>query len=372
MLQTVTGTPGTGAFTLSTAVAGYQALGAGDDGNSGRFYALEGTAWEEFEGTYTHSGTSLARTVRYDSSTGSAISFTSAAVVFQDFTASIARAVALATACIPPTGRLSLTTGVPITSGDVTGATTLYYTPYGGNVVSLWDGKLWIPTPFTEQSLALGTMTSGKGYDVFAFLNAGAVNIEKLVWTSAVARATAVTLQDGRLCKSGAKDRLWVGSFYAPTTTTTEDSALKRFVFNAYNRKARRLFVSDAAGSWLYQTNATRQANGNSANQVEVFIGMDEGENVSLSLKTTCLRSDDTGATGSVGIGMDTLVSPTSDVDFILQNQANNYVNSNVPYNVIPGLGYHYFAWLENGGGTTNQSTFVGAAVSSLSGQILA
>jgi hypothetical protein len=87
--QTVTGTPGTGAFTLSTAVAGFQALGAGDDGNTGFFCATDGTAWETFYGTYTNSGTSLARTIRTDSSTGSAISFTSAAIVFLDLTANI-------------------------------------------------------------------------------------------------------------------------------------------------------------------------------------------------------------------------------------------------------------------------------------------
>ncbi len=87
--QTVTGTPGTGAFTLSTAVAGFQALGAGDDGKTGFFCATDGTAWETFIGTYTNSGTSLARTTRTDSSTGSAISFTSAAIVFLDLTANI-------------------------------------------------------------------------------------------------------------------------------------------------------------------------------------------------------------------------------------------------------------------------------------------
>jgi hypothetical protein len=75
---------GTGAFTLSTAVSGYQALAAGDDGGIGTFNATEGTKWQTFVGTYTSSGTSLARTIPIDGSAGAATNetFTTAAVVF--------------------------------------------------------------------------------------------------------------------------------------------------------------------------------------------------------------------------------------------------------------------------------------------------
>lgn len=82
---------GLGAFTLSTASSGYQVLGAADDTKTGYFVATEGTAWESFWGTYTNSGTSLARTTRIDSSTGSGVTFTTAAIVFLDFTAQAAQ-----------------------------------------------------------------------------------------------------------------------------------------------------------------------------------------------------------------------------------------------------------------------------------------
>jgi hypothetical protein len=86
--QTVSavGSAGTGAFTVSSAVSGYQALGAGDDGNIGYFSAREGTKWQTFVGTYTHSGTSLARTLAIDGSAGAGVNetFTTAAVIFLD------------------------------------------------------------------------------------------------------------------------------------------------------------------------------------------------------------------------------------------------------------------------------------------------
>jgi hypothetical protein len=43
----------------------------------------------------------------------------------------------------PCAGRLTLTTAVPVTMSDVTAATTLYFTPYNGRKVGLFDGTRW-------------------------------------------------------------------------------------------------------------------------------------------------------------------------------------------------------------------------------------
>lgn len=80
--QAVTGTPGTGTITLGAAAAGFRALGASQNGLTFSCLFLDGTAWEIATGcTYTHSGTTLTRGTREDSSTGAAISLTSAATV---------------------------------------------------------------------------------------------------------------------------------------------------------------------------------------------------------------------------------------------------------------------------------------------------
>ena len=76
---------GLGALTISTASSGFRTFGAGDDGVTFDGITIkEGTSWEVRDGcVYTHSGTSLSRGTLIDSSTGSAIAFTSAAVVQQ-------------------------------------------------------------------------------------------------------------------------------------------------------------------------------------------------------------------------------------------------------------------------------------------------
>lgn len=239
---------GLGAFTISTASSGHRTFGAGDDGLTfDGVTIVEGTAWEVRDGcVYTHSGTSLSRGTLKDSSTGSAIAFTSAAIVEQNPSADWAELAQLAMASVIPGGRLTLESGVPVSTSDQTAKTNVYYTPYVHNVVPLWDGYKWVPVEFTEKTLALGTLTSGLPYDVFGYLSAGALVLESLAWTNGTTRATAVTLQDGRYCKSGDKTRLLLGTFYTTATTTTEDSAKHRFLSNVYNKVERRLFVSVA------------------------------------------------------------------------------------------------------------------------------
>lgn len=83
LLVTVSGSPGTGAITVSTAVdATYRAFAAGDNGLEFEVTAIEpGVGTETFLGTYTHSGTSLSRGTLISSTSGGRITLTSAATV---------------------------------------------------------------------------------------------------------------------------------------------------------------------------------------------------------------------------------------------------------------------------------------------------
>ena len=87
--MTVSGTPGTGMITLGSASSGYQSLAAAHGANATVDVLItDGTAWEVARScTYTHSGTTLSRGTLEASSTGSAISLTSSAVVSQIATA---------------------------------------------------------------------------------------------------------------------------------------------------------------------------------------------------------------------------------------------------------------------------------------------
>lgn len=82
-------------------------------------------------------------------------------------------------------GRLSLTTAVPVTTADVSGATTIYFTPYKGDRVAIYNGTVWKLYSFSEVSLALGTIVAFQGYDVFIYDNAGTLTLETAEWKNA-------------------------------------------------------------------------------------------------------------------------------------------------------------------------------------------
>lgn len=256
-----------------------------------------------------------------------------------------------------PGGRLTLESGVPISTTDQSAKTTIYYTPFVHNVINLWDGANWAPTEFTETSLALGTITSARPYDVFGYLSGGSLTLELLAWTNDTTRATAVTLQDGRYCKSGDKTRLLLGTFYTTSTTTTEDSGFgsttapsKRYLWNAYNRVKRPMQIEEDTASWTWTGTALtwRQWRAATDNQVEAVIGLPGVSMVALEIDGTHDNNTANGAS-SIGIGFDS--TTTLSANCFLFYGAAYTVNAIIPQHAhmmqVAPVGRHYWAMLE-------------------------
>lgn len=167
-------------------------------------------------------------------------------------------------------GRLTLTTGTPITTSDVTGAGTLYYTPYLHDRVVLYDGTRWKMWTFTERSLSL-TLTSTKIYDIYLFNSSGTLTLFRgAAWTNNTTRADALTTQNGVNVNSvdysgssgpAAKCGLYLGTIYATGTNTTEDSVTNRVMVNQFNPVQRRLLLTPGylndGSSTTYTTSST-------------------------------------------------------------------------------------------------------------------
>lgn len=258
-----------------------------------------------------------------------------------------------------PGGRLTTESGVGVSTSDRTSQGTIYYTPFASDFVRLYDGTRVREYSFTERSLALSGLTSGKNYDVFLYDNAGTLTLElSAAWTTDTAQADAVAWQAGLgWAKSGGATRLWVGTIRTTGTTTTEDSGGgtttnvggKRFVWNLYNQVSRPLAVIDTTNSWSYTTDTTRQANAQSGNKVEYVVGL-QAEAVTASVLAVAGLLSNSARAARAGVGVDSTSAFAGRVGHAY-NAAASSQNKPITgeYKGYPGIGYHYLAWCERG-----------------------
>mgnify|MGYP000848236852 FL=1 len=246
-------------------------------------------------------------------------------------------------------GRLTLTSGTPVTITDVTAATTIYFTPYKGNRIAIYDGSKWVTYTFSEVSLSLALLTASRPHDVFAYISGGNLTLEAVAWTSDTARATNITLQDGVYCKSGTLTKRYIGTFRTTSTIgQTEDSYTKRFVWNMYNRVPRVLRVLDTTNSWTYTTATYRPWNNSTSNRVEFVRGLSEDP---VSLRFVAAMTQAGTVSGAIGIG---LGSTSVNSAFIYGTAVPTFLLSMyAEYRDTPALGYNYLQPLEYATGAT-------------------
>lgn len=171
-------------------------------------------------------------------------------------------------------GRLTLTTATPITASNVTGS-TIYWTPYKASHVRTYYSSAWSYRTAAEASLALSGMTTGRPQDFFLYWTGSALALERVQWSSATARATALTLQDNIYVKSGDATRLYVGTGLAASATTIKDrDDGVRGLWNFYNRVERETKAYPTNDFWQTNGGAWRAADGNTANAVQFVSGL--------------------------------------------------------------------------------------------------
>lgn len=247
--------------------------------------------------------------------------------------------------------RLTVSTGVPVPTGDVANATTVYLTPFRSGAIALYDGQSWIRRTTAEISIALSGLTTNKNYDVFAYCSnaaTGAVSLElSAAWTTDIGRADALSRQDGVLVKASATTRRYVGTFRATSATQTQDTLKQRFVWNMYNRLNRTLFVSDLTDTWTYASTTYRQANGSTANKVEIVIGQAEPVSAEVNIMAQLSGASSLGAAPNIGLDSTTVASGQFITTFSIVATQTQAVLAKAAFDAIVDIGYHAINWLE-------------------------
>lgn len=292
---------------------------------------------------------------------------------------------------VAPEGRLTLTTLVPVTTSDVTGATSIYYTPAAGDRVPIYNGTRWTSTVFTELTLALdptaahtGYQQSGKIFDLFVINDAGTIRLASgPAWTSDTGRGTGAGTTElqmlngvltnknslatarfgsasGNTVAVSANQATYVGSFRAIADGQAADTLANRLLFNAYNQAVRPMGVYEGTASYAYSTATWRQTNAAATNQLGVLCGL---AGIEVSVKCSHMVSTSSSGLCYTGIGLDSTTAPiaASIMGAVTANATGAIISPMYgSWEGFPGLGYHYLAWLERAFGTGAQTWYGG------------
>ena len=181
--------------------------------------------------------------------------------------------IAISTA---PQGRLTLQNGAPVMVSNTTGVTSLFYTPYLGDRIPIWNGQNMVMTKFVElvgSTIDITKNPSAIGVnevdDWFVWNDAGTIRLTHgLGWTNDTTRgaSTALTRLDGILTNTNAITNgpaANKGTFVGTTRSDVNNKLTWQsgssilgggqalmFVWNAYNRVDVFTEVSDSTLTW--------------------------------------------------------------------------------------------------------------------------
>jgi hypothetical protein len=293
-----------------------------------------------------------------------------------------------------PQGRLTPTSATPIITADVISASAVYYTPYIGNLIPLYNGLRFVPYEFTELTLTLASQhTASNIFDIFAFLDGSTLRIGTgPAWTTATAgsgargsgagttqltrvkgillNAVSMTARNGTSTYAVSAERAtYLGSMFMDGTNgqitchVSGGQARKWALWNAYNRRHVRLRCWDGTATWNYTTATLRASNNNADNKVTTFFGLaDEYLDVRLMQETG--QGGGSSGTCQVGIGLNSTTAATGlAATVIVPNGGRDVLAATLMD--TPKLGINAYQSLELGGGA-GTTTWRGAEANML------
>lgn len=240
----------------------------------------------------------------------------------------------------PPQGYLTLQNiagGGPVQgANDITGASTVYYSPYIGNQIPIWNGSSFSVLVFPELTLNVSSsaQSASTAYDACVFNNAGtptavfgpawsvssgasasrgtgagSTQLTRLngIWVNAV----SIAANNGSSTFTvPALQCTYVGSVLIDASAgqisnyRTWGQSRKWGVWNAYWRVPIYLQAGDSTASWGYTTATIRPSHGSTANSLITFVGLPE-EATSLSFTQLVIPTQfvSQSVSGTIGFG---------------------------------------------------------------------
>jgi hypothetical protein len=343
---------GTGTFALAGAVSGFRTFASGIGANNTCYYTIShrtASEWEVGYGTLDSLGATLTRTAVQSSSTGSAVAFSSGT---KDVFVTIPAAQAIIPTDAIPGGRLTLSSTDPLPSSDVTAQTTLYYLPFTGNKIMLYDGNQWVQKSIgSSLSMSLSAFSANLNYDIFAFIQSNNAILTYNGWSTDTARVTGLSMVDGIPVLSSSTSYRYLGTIRTTSAGQCSDTQAQRYVWNYYHRTPRPILKQDGTASWTYASTTYQYARAQSTNRIELVNGY-AGSFLNLMLHTEAVHA--TAGQGGINVlsydsnnSFAGLPYGSNIAGYTRVSVANQRVTNKAVMVGYPAVGYHYIAWLE-------------------------
>ncbi len=251
----------------------------------------------------------------------------------------------LAAAIPQPQGYLTLSSDSsnPIITADTLGSTSVYYTPYVGNGVPIWNGTSYLIFAVSQLTLTLtGSHLGHTIYDVFIFSNSGTPAIVTgPAWTNSgggtSARGTGagttelqqlsglwvnanqITANNGASSFTvAANQATYVGSIFIDQTAGQVSNYLswgqnrKWGVWNAYNRQTLQVQEGDPTTTWTFGTTVGwRASNATAGNGFTTLTGLAEEMVRCTFVQSIDKEFNNAANTWNNGIALNSIITPT-------------------------------------------------------------
>lgn len=257
---------------------------------------------------------------------------------------------------LPTEGRLTIQSGNPINNSNDISGSVIYYTPYLGNKIALYDTieSKWKIHSFNEITFPLSGVVANTNYDIFIYDNVGNLSLELVSWLNNTSRNIGIAYKDGLLVQNSNFTKRYLGTIRGTGVNSTEDSINRRFIFNAYNSIEKVLSASDSV-LHTYTSGAIRPYRNITTiglTRCEFVQGL--SNNIFIICKSFFTTEN---FTSHVAIGLDTTSSlntrsiNTTTISFgspasILENSASDLLTVSE--------GYHYLQLLQSGSSVTS------------------
>jgi YVTN family beta-propeller protein len=281
-----------------------------------------------------------------------------------------------------PQGRLTLSSSSPVMTADATAQSTIYYLPYVGAVVPVYNGSSFVNETLGSSGISLaldsnsahtGYQASGSLFDIFAFMNSSVLTLGTgPAWTNSTTRSNALTqvsgiwvnnasitlrfgTASGNTVSASANQATYLGTMYATAngqtgmqfkpTGAAGGSGNVLGLYNACNRLSIRSIETDSTGSWTYATAAWRKVNNSASNSISFVDGLQQS---SISTTYSVLGQINTSASLGVGVNLDSTTGTPDKYGVYTYATAACQVMVGAADLFSPQLGFHVLTAMEN------------------------